>query len=117
MRLSRDISREDYMKSMNWKLVLYPITFVLSILAGFWGASGSYLYHEFLRDIALQKANIMMLHYQKPLTTQLFNAAEFLVAFIVPCGLVWLVYFLITRRLTTRARVSKLSHSKENMTS
>ncbi len=105
------------MKSINWKLVLYPITFVLSILAGFWGVTGTYLYHEFVRHNALRKADMMWVPYQKPFTTQLFNAAEFLVAFIIPCGLVWLVYFLITRRLTTRPRVRKLSHSKENTTS
>ncbi len=105
------------MKSINWKLVLYPITFVLSILIGFWGVTGTYLYHEFVRYNALRKADIMWVPYQKPLTTQLFYAAEFLVAFIIPCGLVWLVYFLITRRLTTRPRVRKLSHSKENTTS
>ena len=105
------------MKSMNWKLVLYPITFVLSILIGFWGVTGTYLYQEFVRRISMQKAGIVGIAYQKPFTSQLFDAAEFLVAFIIPCGLVWLVYFLITRRLTTRPRVRKLSHSKENTTS
>lgn len=105
------------MKSINWKLVLYPITFVLSILFGFWGVSGTDLYQVFLRDISLQKADIMRVPYQIPFTTHLFSAAEFLVAFIIPCGLVWLVYFTITRLLTARPRVRKLSHSKENTTS
>lgn len=105
------------MKSINWKFVLFPITFVLSILIGFWSASGTYLYQEFLRRISMQKADMMRLPYQKPFTSQLFDAAEFLVAFIIPCGLVWLVYFIITRFLTTRPRVRKLSHSKENTTS
>ena len=95
------------MKSMNWRFVFLPITFVLSILAGFWGVSGSYLYQEILRMNALQKLDIGVVAYQKPFTTQLFNAAEFLVAFIIPCGLVWLVYFIITRLLTTRPRVRR----------
>ena len=81
------------MKSMNWKFVFLPITFVLSILAGFWGVSGSYLYHEFVRRISMQKAGMVGIFYKKPFTTQLFNAAEFLVLFIIPCGLVWLVLF------------------------
>ncbi len=108
------------MKSMNWRFVFLPITFVLSILVGFWGVSGTYLYQEFVRRISMQKAGfvgIAGIAYQKPFTSQLFDAAEFLVAFIIPCGLVWLVYFMITRLLTTRPRVRKLSHSKENTTS
>lgn len=105
------------MKSMNWKLVFLPITFVLSIFAGFWGVTGTYLYQEFVRRISMQKAGIVGIAYQKPFTTQLLHAAEFLIAFIIPCGLVWLVYYIITRLLTTRPRVRKLSHSKENTTS
>ncbi len=58
-----------------------------------------------LRDISYQKADIMLVPYQKPFTTQLILAAEFLVAYVIPCGLVWLVYFIITRFLTTRSRV------------
>ena len=105
------------MKSMNWKIVFLPITFVLSILVGFWGVSGTYLYQVFVVRISMQKAGIVGIAYQKPFTSQLFNAAEFLIAFIIPCGLVWLVYFIITRFLTARPRVRKLSHSKENTTS
>ena len=100
------------MNSINWKFVLFPITFVLSILFGFWIASKTALYQEMLRDISYQKADIMRVSYQKPFTTQLFLAAEFLVAYVIPCGLVWLVYFIISRFLTTRSRVKKLLHSK-----
>ncbi len=93
------------MKSINWKFVFLPITFVLSILAGIWMATQTIFIQEILRTISLQKADIGIVPYQKPFTTQLYNAAEFLVAFAIPCGLVWLVYFILTRLLTTRSRV------------
>lgn len=100
------------MKSINWKFILFPITFVLSILFGFWSAANTYLYQEILRNYTYQKADIMLVPYHKPFTTQLMLAAEFFVAYIIPCGLVWLVYFIIIRFLTTRSRVRKLLHSK-----
>ena len=93
------------MKSINWKFVFLPITFVLSILAGIWMATQTIFIQEILRTISLQKADIGIVHYQKPFTTQLYHAAEFLVAFAIPCGLVWLVYFILTRLLTTRSSV------------
>ncbi|MYB65020.1 hypothetical protein F4083_12385 [Candidatus Poribacteria bacterium] len=92
------------MKSINWKFVFLPITFVLSILAGIWMATQTIFIQEILRTISLQKADIGIVRYQKPFTTQLYHAAEFLVAFAIPCGLVWLTYFTITRLLTTRTR-------------
>ena len=104
------------MKSINWRSVFLPITYVLSFLSGIWGATQTIFIQEILRRISLQKADIMAVPYQKPFTTQLYHAAEFLVAFAIPCGLVWLVYFIITRLLTTRPRVRNLSHSKEKTT-
>ncbi len=93
------------MKSINWKLVLLPITFVLSLLIGFWMATQTAFFQDILRYISYQKADIMGVPYHKPFTTQLIQASEFIVAFVIPCGLVWLVYFFISRHLTTRSRV------------
>ena len=92
------------MKSINWKFVFLPITFVLSILTGIWMATQTIFVQEILRDISSQEADIMGVTYQKPFMTQLYHAAEVLVAFAIPCGLVWLTYFTITRLLTTRIR-------------
>lgn len=85
------------MKSIIWKKGFFFLTFVFSLLLGFWGITNSYLYMEFLMLMSRQKMDVMWVDAPKQLGTELYIAADFLIAFAVPFGLIWLLYFLFTR--------------------
>ena len=99
------------MKSITWKKGFFFLTFVFSLLLGFWGITQSYLYMEFLRLMSYQKMDMIPLNAPRPLGTELYIAADFLIAFAVPFGLTWLIYFGITRFVTPRSRASKIRES------
>ncbi len=99
------------MKSIIWKRGFFILTLISSLLLGLWGATKSSLYMEFLRLMSFQRMDVHVLHFPRPLTTELYIAAEFLIAFAVPFGLTWLIYFGITRFVTPRSRVSKIRES------
>lgn len=85
------------MKSSNWKAGFFWLTLVLSILFGFWGAIKTLLYREFLRYMSYQKMDMMWVHAPKQLGVELYIAAEFIIAFAIPFGLTWLIYFIVSR--------------------
>ncbi len=61
--------------------------------------------------MSYRKMGAMPLNAPWPLGTELYFAAEFLITFAVPFGLTWLIYFVITRFVTPRSRVSKIRES------
>lgn len=102
------------MKSINWKKGLLFLTFVSSILLGFWGITNSYLYMEFLRLMSFRKMDVMPLNAPRPLATELYIAADFLIAFAVPFGLTWLTYFIVIRFIFPSSKIRTDKTSKQN---
>lgn len=102
------------MKPTNWKKRLFFLTFVSSLLLGFWGITQSYLYMEFLRLMSYRKMNVMPLNAPRPLATELYIAVEFLIAFAVPFGLTWLIYFVVIRFVFPNSKKQIDETSKDN---
>ncbi len=100
------------MKSINWKIGIFWVTCVLSVLFGYLVVKKSALYSDIVRSISYQRMDVMLLPNPKPMSIQLYNSVEFLICFAVPFGLTWLLYFIVTRYLirdiqTTNRQISK----------
>lgn len=93
------------MKSIIWQRGFFILTLISSLLLGFWGITGSSLYMEFLRSMSRQKMDVMWVQVPRQFGTELYIAAEFLIAFAVPFGLTWLIYFVVTRVVFPKSRI------------
>ncbi|RKU09968.1 hypothetical protein C6501_14240 [Candidatus Poribacteria bacterium] len=93
------------MKSIIWQRGFFILTLISSLLLGFWGITKSSLYMEFLRSMSRQKMDVVWVHAPRQLGTELYIAAEFLIAFAVPFGLTWLIYFVVTRVVFPNSRI------------
>lgn len=102
------------MKSIIWKRGFFILTLISSLLLGFWGITKSSLYMGFLRSMSRQKMDVVWVQAPRQLGTELYIAAEFLIAFAVPFGLTWLVYFIITRVVFPNSRIGIDKTKKEN---
>ena len=100
------------MKSIIWRRSFFILTLISSLLLGFWAATTTSLYMEFRRLMSLSKMDVMWVSAPRQLGTELYIAAEFLIAFAVPFGLTWLVYFIITRVVLPNSRI-QVNKSKE----
>ena len=102
------------MKSIIWKRGFFILTLISSVLLGFWGATKSFLYMEFLWYMSWQKMAVMGIRAPRPLTTELYFAAEFLICFAVPFGLTWLIYFVVTRFVFPNSTIKNDKPSKQS---
>lgn len=85
------------MKSIKWRPVFFVMTCVCSLIFGFWSITQTASYKLWLKKLTWQKMDMMGVTVPRPLSSEIYYAIELLVAFALPVGLTWLVYFFIAR--------------------
>ncbi len=85
------------MKSIKWRPVFFIITCVFSTLFGFWNVTQTVSIKLWFKILSLQKMGIMGVAPPSSLSNEIFHAIDLFIAFTVPVGLTWLIYFFIVR--------------------
>ena len=85
------------MRSIKWRQVFFIITCICSFLLGLWNVTQTSTIKFWLKTMSLQKMGFRGVTTPRTLSSELYHAIEILIAFAVPVGLIWLIYFFIAR--------------------
>ena len=85
------------MKFISWKKGVFYLTLVVSVVFGVLMATKTAFYKHFFQPMYDKTQDIAYIQYEIPIATQLGWLVEFLIMFVLPFGLVWLLSFVIMR--------------------